>query len=82
MNTATGVMETISSVCTGQITTIDGDTHADLNQGWPACGTPPCIDSTQEKGRVYIIDSNGNVQTQLQAVFDEIAKLLKLRLVI
>jgi hypothetical protein len=80
--TATGVIETLTSVCTGQITTLDGDTHADLNQGWPACGTPPCIDSTQERGRVYIIDSNGNVQTQLQSVFDEIAKLLKLRLVI
>jgi len=80
---ANGVIETLTSVCTGpMITTIDGDTHFDLTQGFPACGTPPCIDSTQEKGRVYIIDSNGNVQTQLQAVFDEIAKLLKLRLVI
>jgi hypothetical protein len=83
VTTATGVIETLTSVCTGQIITLDGDTHADLNQGWPAaCGTPPCIDSTQEKGRVYIIDTNGNVQTQLQSVFDEIAKLLKLRLVI
>jgi len=82
INAATGVIETLTSVCTGQITTTDGDSHADLNQGWPACGTPPCIDSTQEKGRVYMIDSNGNVQTQLQTVFDEIAKLLKLRLVI
>ncbi|MDZ4343908.1 MAG: vWA domain-containing protein, partial [Candidatus Binatia bacterium] len=81
MITATGVVETISSVCTGQITTADGDTHADLNQGWP-CGTGPCIDTTQEKGRVYIIDSKLNVQAQLQTVFDEIAKLLKLRLVI
>jgi len=79
---ATGVVETLTSVCTGQITTTDGDTHVDLNQGWPACGIPPCIDSTQEKGRVFIIDSDGNVQTQLQAVFDEVAKLLKLRLVI
>ena len=82
MNAATGVIETLTSVCTGQITTIDSDTHADLNQNWPPCGTTPCIDSTQEKGRVYIIDSNGNVQAQLQTVFDEIAKLLKLRLVI
>ena len=79
---ATGTIETLTSVCTPQPATIDGDTHVDLTQGWPACGTPPCIDSTQEKGRVYIIDVNGNVQTQLQSVFDEIAKLLKLRLVI
>ncbi len=82
IHAATGVIETLTSVCTGQITTIDTDNHADLNQGWPACGTPPCIDGTQEKGRVYIVDVNGNVQTQLQTVFDEIAKLLKLRLVI
>ena len=82
MIAATGVIETLTSVCTGQITTIDGDTHADLNEGWPPCGTTPCIDGTQEKGRVYIVDSNGNVQTQLQSVFDDVAKLLKLRLVL
>ncbi len=79
---ATGVIETLTSVCTGQITTLDTDNHADLNQNWPPCGSTPCIDGTQEKGRVYIIDTTGNVQTQLQSVFDEIAKLLKLRLVI
>ena len=82
MIAATGVIETLTSVCTGQITTIDGDTHADLNEGWPPCGTTPCIDGTQEKGRVSIVDSNGNVQTQLQSVFDDVAKLLKLRLVL
>jgi hypothetical protein len=80
MNAATGTMETMAANCNAKFTTNDNDTHADLVEGWP-CGTGPCIDSTQEKGRVYMIDSNGNVQTQLQTVFDEIAKLLKLRLV-
>jgi len=82
ISAATGVIETLTSVCTGQIITLDGDTHFDLTQGFPPCGTTPCIDGTQEKGRVYMIDSTGNVQAQLQTVFDEIAKLLKLRLVI
>ena len=82
IHAATGVIETLTSVCTNPTTSIDQDNHADLNQNWPPCGTTPCIDSTQETGRVYIVDVNGNVQTQLQSVFDEIAKLLKLRLVI
>ena len=38
------------------------------------------IDATQEKGKVYIVDTNGNVPAQLQQVFNEIAALLKLRL--
>ena len=84
VNANSGVVETLNSVCANQITTIDGDTHADLNQGWPTCatGAAPCIDPTQEKGKVYIIDPNGNVTDQLKLVFQEIAQLLKLKLVL
>ena len=84
LNTGTGMVETLTNVCTGQITTVDGDNHGDLNQGWPACatGAPPCIDSTQEKGKVFYVDVNGDVTAQLNQVFNEIAALLKLRLVL
>ena len=84
VNANSGVTETLSGVCAPQITTIDGDTHADLNQGWPGCasGSAPCIDPTQEKGKVYIIDPTGNVTAQLNMVFQEIAQILKLRLVL
>jgi Flp pilus assembly protein TadG len=81
MNAATGVVETLSSVCNSKFTTIDGDTHADLVESWP-CGAGPCIDSTQEKGKVYIVDMNGDVTTQLNVIFQEIASLLKLRLLL
>ena len=83
-NVASGVVETLNGVCTGQITTSDNDPHTDLNEAWPACatGAPPCIDPTQEKGIVFMIDVNGNVTTQLTQVFNEIASLLKLRLVL
>ena len=41
----------------------------------------PCtIDTTQEKGKVYVVDTNANVPAQLQQVFNDIAALLKLRL--
>lgn len=80
-NAATGVVQTINGVCANQITTMDDDTHADLNEGW-SCGAGPCIDSTQEKGKVFVIDVNGNVTAQLTQVFNEIASLLKLRLVL
>jgi hypothetical protein len=72
-------------MCNGKFQTIDEDTHADLVQSWPACaaGTAsPCIDPKQEKGKVYVIDVNGNVNAQLNTVFQEIAMLLKLRLVL
>jgi hypothetical protein len=82
LNTATGVVETITNVCGAVFTTpADGDTHADLLQSWP-CGAGPCIDPTQQKGKVYIIDLSGNVTAQLQIAFQEIAALLKLRLVL
>ena len=59
---------------------VDGDTHLDLLQSWP-CGAGPCIDTTQEKGKVYIVDVTGNVAQQLNLIFQEIAWILKLRLV-
>jgi len=81
LNAATGVLETIAAMCNAHFTSSDGDTHADLVQGWP-CGAGPCIDTTQQKGKVYIVDVSGNVAAQLQIVFREIAALLKLRLVL
>ncbi len=81
LNAATGVVETMTTVCNSVFTTtVDGDTHADLLQSWP-CGSGPCIDTTQEKGKVYIVDLNGNVTQQLNLIFQEIALILKLRLV-
>jgi Putative Flp pilus-assembly TadE/G-like/von Willebrand factor type A domain len=81
LNTGTNTLETMGSVCTNPQTppnTSDGDTYADLRDG---CGSAPCtINTTQEKGKVYIVDTNGNVPAQLQQVFNEIAALLKLRL--
>jgi hypothetical protein len=81
LNTGTNTLETMSSVCTNPQTppnTSDGDTYADLRDG---CSSGPCvIDTTQEKGKVYIVDTNGNVPAQLEQVFNEIAALLKLRL--
>ena len=81
LNAATGVVETITTVCNAVYTTIDGDQHADLKEGWP-CGAGPCINSGQQKGKVYIVDVNGNVNAQLQMIFQEVAALLKLRLVL
>jgi hypothetical protein len=81
LNAATGVLETMAAVCNAHFTSNDGDTHADLVQGWP-CGAGPCINTTQQKGKVYIVDVSGNVAAQLQIVFQEIAALLKLRLVL
>jgi hypothetical protein len=81
LNTGTNTLETIASVCTNPQTppnTSDNDTYADLRDG---CGSAPCvIDNTQERGKVYIVDTNGNVPAQLEQVFNEIAALLKLRL--
>jgi hypothetical protein len=81
LNAATGVTETLSSVCNAKFTTIDNDTHADLVEAWP-CASGPCIDTTQQKGKVYIVDMNGNVSAQLNSIFQEIASLLKLRLIL
>jgi hypothetical protein len=81
LNTGTNTLETMGSVCTNPQrppNTSDGDTYVDLRDG---CGSAPCvIDTNQEKGKVYIVDTNGNVPAQLEQVFNEIAALLKLRL--
>jgi hypothetical protein len=72
----------MTTVCSNVFTTtVDGDTHADLVEAW-SCGTRPCIDSTQEKGKVYIVDATGTVTQQLTLIFQEIASILKLRLVL
>jgi hypothetical protein len=71
---------TVGASCPNIFTTGDGDTYPDLQP----CKADPtsCIDNTQQKGRMFTIDLTGNVQQQLNAVFDEIALLLKLRLTI
>lgn len=80
MNAWTNGVETITSVCSTPPTLYsDGDTYAELQDTWP-CGSGPCINSAQEKGKVYIIDQNQNLETQLRKVFNEIAATLKLRL--
>ena len=83
LNAGTGVVQTMNTVCGNVFTTaaVDGDTHADLLEAWP-CGSGPCIDSSQQKGKVYTIDVTGNVEAQLQQVFNEIAAILKLRLIL
>ena len=86
LNAATGVVEKMKDMCNGVFkTTIDQDDHLDLKMAWPTCApgeASPCIDPKQEKGKVYVIDVNGNVNAQLNTVFQEIAMLLKLRLVL
>jgi Flp pilus assembly protein TadG len=71
---------TVSASCPNVSTTGDGDTYPDLQ----ACKSSPssCIDNTQQKGRMFTIDMNGNVQQQLNDVFGQVAVLLKLRLTI
>jgi hypothetical protein len=79
LNAATGVLETMGDMCNGVFQSSDGDSHADLKAG---CSGACTIDTTQQKGKVYIVDVSGNVAAQLQIVFQEIAALLKLRLVL
>jgi hypothetical protein len=81
-NTGPGTIDSINTVCANPPDRlIDGDTYLDLQNSWP-CGAGPCINSTQEKGKVYIVDPRGNVEAQMQQVFNEIAAILKLRLTI
>jgi len=56
--------------------TPDGDDHSDLTGV-----NKPTFNPNHQKGKVYTIDLSGDVQTQLQVIFNEIAALLKLRLV-
>ncbi len=80
LNTGNNTVESINTVCTPPPPTYgDNDTYAELRNGWP-CGSGPCINATQEKGKVYFVDQTLNVQAQMQQVFSEIAALLKLRL--
>jgi Putative Flp pilus-assembly TadE/G-like/von Willebrand factor type A domain len=58
-------------------TTPDGDDHSDLKGA-----NKPIFNPDHQRGKVYTVDLNGDVQTQLQVIFNEIAALLKLRLVI
>jgi hypothetical protein len=81
LHARTGVTESLTTVCSNISTTLDGDTHQDLLQQWP-CGSGPCIDPDQQKGRVYIVDLSGDVTQQLTQIFNEIAAILKLRLVL
>jgi hypothetical protein len=81
VNTGPGTIDNINTVCASPFLPLlsDGDTYAELQDSWP-CGTGPCINSSQEKGKVFVVDMNGNVPAQLQQVFNEIAAILKLRL--
>jgi Flp pilus assembly protein TadG len=80
LNTGNNTVESINTLCTPPPPSYaDSDTYAELRNGWP-CGAGPCINSTQQKGKVYFVDQNGNVQAQMQQVFAEIAAILKLRL--
>lgn len=81
LNAGSGATESITTVCNSTFTTRDNDTHADLVQAWP-CGGGPCIDGTQQKGKVYTVDVNGSITEQLRLIFNEVAALLKLRLTI
>jgi hypothetical protein len=71
---------TVAASCPNVFTTSDNDTYPDL-QGCKA-NPSSCIDNTQQKGRMFMIDMNGNVQQQLNDVFAQVAVLLKLRLTI
>ncbi len=82
LNTGNNTTDTINTVCANPpVTTGDGDTWPDLHQGWP-CASGPCIDGSQQKGKVYVVDMKGDVEAQLRQVFNEVASILKLRLTI
>jgi hypothetical protein len=66
-----------SGSCNAVYPTPDQDPHADLTGAGK-----PVFNANHQKGKVYTIDLNGDVQTQLQTVFNEIAAILKLRLVL
>jgi hypothetical protein len=80
LNTGTNAVENMSAVCTSPQTPpllSDNDPYQDLRDG---CSGACTIDTTQEKGKVYIVDTSANVPAQLEQVFKDIAALLKLRL--
>jgi hypothetical protein len=61
--------------CNAVYKTPDGDDHSDLKNG-----NKPVFNPIHKKGKVFTVDLNGDVQTQLQVIFNEITALLKLRL--
>jgi hypothetical protein len=63
--------------CNAVYSTPDQDPHADLTGAGK-----PVFNANHQRGKVFTIDLNGDVQTQLQNVFSEIAAILKLRLVL
>lgn len=70
-----------SGSCAAVYAVNDGDNHSDLIQSTPA-GTPPTFNPSHQKGKVFTVDLKGDVQQQLQLIFNEIAALLKLRLTV
>jgi hypothetical protein len=66
-----------SGSCNAVYSTPDQDPHNDLTGAGK-----PVFNTNHQKGKVFTIDLNGDVQTQLQMVFNEIAAILKLRLVL
>lgn len=72
---------TASGSCAAVYAVNDGDNHQDLTQTTPA-GTPAAFNPNQQAGKVYTVDLKGDVQAQLQVIFNEIAAVLKLRLVL
>jgi hypothetical protein len=61
--------------CNAVYKTPDGDDHNDLKDS-----KKPFFYSSQRNGKVFTVDLNGDVQSQLQVIFNEITALLKLRL--
>jgi von Willebrand factor type A domain-containing protein len=72
--------DTASGSCAAVYAVNDGDNHGDLKLTTPA-GTPATFNPNQQKGKFFTVDLKGDVQAQLQQIFNEIAALLKLRLV-
>ena len=66
-----------SGSCNAVYSSPDQDPHSDLTGAGK-----PAFNPNHQKGKVFTVDLNGDVQTQLQAIFHEIAAILKLRLVL
>jgi hypothetical protein len=65
-----------SGSCNAVYSTPDQDPHNDLSGAGK-----PVFNANHQKGKVFTVDLNGDVQAQLQNIFNEIAAILKLRLV-
>jgi hypothetical protein len=83
LNTGNNTVQTLDAVCTPPPPSYaDNDTYLELRSDWPLCPITPCINNTQKKGKVYVVDQTGNIEAQLKQVFDEISAILKLRLTV